>query len=146
MKEGKQERLMNLFSGAKRPLQHQQALVGFLSQHPQLAWLQAVRTANYASAASTLFQLAEEQTEKLQRKKTMLSLAKLSALASDEPDHRIRDSVHNIDAQLNLCSYQETLPQILVDYLNQDADTMSVLSPSLLIKVRKFYDLKIKFC
>ncbi|XP_059475123.1 nuclear pore complex protein Nup133 isoform X2 [Neocloeon triangulifer] len=135
MKEDKQDKLMNLFGGNVRPMQHQQALVSFLSQHPQLAWLQAIRTGNYSSASGTLYQLAEEQTEKLARKKTMLSLAKLTALASDEPEHKMIEHVRDVDMLLDLCSYQESLPQSLVDFLNQDLDNMAVLTPINLIKL-----------
>ncbi|CAB3374512.1 Hypothetical predicted protein [Cloeon dipterum] len=135
MKEGKQDKLMNLFGGSVRPLQHQQALVCFLSQHPHLAWLQAVRTGNYAAASSTLFQLAREQTERLSRKKTMLSLAKLSSLAMEEPEHKIEEHVKPIDDALNLCEIQETLPQSIYDFLNQEVDNISVLPPSQMVKL-----------
>lgn len=72
MKEGQQDKLLRLFGGNGRPMQHQQALVGFLNQHPQLAWLQALRAQQYAAASNTLRQLAETETEKLARKKVII--------------------------------------------------------------------------
>lgn len=62
----------------------------------------------------------------------MLSISKLAALAADEPDFR---ELKDIEAHLNLCSYQETLPQSLVDSLGLDMSTMGVLSQTQLIQV-----------
>lgn len=123
---------MCLFSNNMRPLQQQQTLVSFLSQHPNLAWMHAFKTSNYGSASSTLLQSAKVQSKRLQRKKTMLSLSKLAALAADEPDF---GEQKEIEAHLNLCNYQETLPQNLVEYMGLDVNNMAVLSQSHLIKV-----------
>lgn len=62
----------------------------------------------------------------------MLSISKLAALAADEPDFR---ELKDIEAHLNLCNYQETLPQSLVEYLGLDMTSMRVLSQSQMIQV-----------
>jgi nuclear pore complex protein Nup133 len=142
MKENKQDRLMCLFSNNMRPLQQQQTLVSFLAQHPHLAWLHAFKTANYGSASSTLLQSAKMQSKRLARKKTMLSISKLAALAADEPDFR---ELKDVEAHLNLCSYQETLPQSLVDCMGLDMSTMGVLSQTQLIQVGSSNDTEFLF-
>ncbi|KAF4526274.1 hypothetical protein B566_EDAN010984 [Ephemera danica] len=124
MKEGKQDKLLSLFGSNSRPMQHQQALTHFLSLHPHLAWLQALRAHQYTTASNTLRQLA-----------SILSLAKLSALASDEPTGSIEATVCNIDHELRLVGLQEELPQSIMAYLNQDVDNMSVLTPEQLIEL-----------
>lgn len=66
---------------------------------------------------------------------TILSLAKLCALASDEPPASVQSAVENIEYGLGLVGLQEELPQSVLNYLGQDADNMAVLTPSQLVDV-----------
>lgn len=68
----------------------------------------------------------------------MLSLAKLSLLASDEKEHVIEDISNEIDSELELVAHQEDLPEnVLVSY-GYDVTRLGVLTPQELIKVFKF--------
>lgn len=67
----------------------------------------------------------------------MLSLAKLSLLASDEKEHVIEDISNEIDSELELVAHQEDLPEnVLVSY-GYDVTRLGVLTPQELIKVFK---------
>lgn len=67
-----------------------------------------------------------------------MSLAKLATLASDEPSESVAAVVRNIDVSLGVVNLQEELPQSVLNYLNQDADNMSVYTPARLIEVSCF--------
>ena len=72
IREHKQGRLLQQFRGTERPRTHQQALSQFLADHPSLSWLQNVFTGDYRQASSTLSDLANKESELLQRKKVVL--------------------------------------------------------------------------
>ena len=57
----------------------------FLNEHSDLSWLHDIRTNSYGKATTTLRNLAAKEEDYFGRKKSMLSIAKLCALASDEP-------------------------------------------------------------
>ena len=108
--------------------------------------MHSLEEGDYFGAAETLKSLAEEESEMLSRKKTMLSLAKLSALASgaDEEEEseatmssaattRMLDSV---DHQLWGVSAQECLPDAaLRAYGVEDRASMKVLTPREVIEL-----------
>ncbi|KAJ8683493.1 hypothetical protein QAD02_019285 [Eretmocerus hayati] len=106
-----------------------------LLQHPILSWVQSILSDQYSIAAKTLYALAEEEKELVTRKKTMLSLAKLAFLASDEPEKKILNSVDKIDCDLNLIAHQEDVPVHVLEIYGYDADKLRVLSPSELINL-----------
>lgn len=66
---------------------------------------------------------------------TMLSLAKLSLLASNEADHAEESKLNELDSELELVAHQEDLPeQVLVAY-GYDVSKLGVLTAAELIKV-----------
>lgn len=65
----------------------------------------------------------------------MLSLAKLSALASDWDDNVIESKVNDIEEQLNVVNAQEELPSDVLDSYGFEKESMRVLSPRELIEV-----------
>jgi nuclear pore complex protein Nup133 len=104
-----------------------------LSEHPYLSWVQAALTDELRLAANTLHTLAIQETELVTRKKSMLSLAKLALLASDESEDNVVDYVKTIDNELGLIAYQEDLPaQVLTTY-GYDIEKLRVLIPRELI-------------
>jgi len=104
-----------------------------LSEHPYLSWVQAALTDELRLAANTLHTLAVQETELVTRKKSMLSLAKLALLASDESEDNVIDYVKTIDNELGLIAYQEDLPtQVLTTY-GYDIEKLRVLIPRELI-------------
>ncbi|XP_053999157.1 nuclear pore complex protein Nup133 [Hylaeus anthracinus] len=101
-----------------------------LAEHPTLSWVQAALTDNLSSAAITLHSLAIQESELVTRKKSMLSLAKLALLASDDSHE---DFVSRIDNELALIAHQEDLPtQVLTTY-GYDVEKLRVFTPTELI-------------
>ncbi|EFN82872.1 nuclear pore complex protein Nup133 isoform X2 [Harpegnathos saltator] len=104
-----------------------------LLEHPTLSWVQAALTDELRLAANTLHTLAAQEAELVTRKKSMLSLAKLALLASDESEDKIVDNTKMIDNELALIAYQEDLPtQVLTTY-GYDIEKLRVLTPRELI-------------
>lgn len=66
----------------------------------------------------------------------MLSLAKLSALASGESDSLIAREVEEIEHQMNVLTAQEQLPAHVLDEYGFEKDNMRVLTPREIIEVR----------
>lgn len=106
-----------------------------LLQHPILSWVQAALSDEYEVAAKTLYSLALEEQELVTRKKSMLSLAKLAYLASNEPEEKLRESVRKIDSELNLIAHQEDVPVHVLKVFGYDLEKLRVLTPSELIEV-----------
>lgn len=103
-----------------------QKLSTFLSGHPSLSWLQYAYEKKFSLASDVLQNLASEETESVVRQKTMLSLAKLSKLASPVTDENDLN-VQNINAQLDLIAYQEELPDYVLERYGYN-----VLKPSVI--------------
>ncbi|KAL7299771.1 hypothetical protein TKK_0007518 [Trichogramma kaykai] len=106
-----------------------------LLQHPILSWVQSALSDDYQSASKTLQKLADEETELVTRKKTMLSLAKLAALASDDPEAKIQMNVNTMNYELNLIAHQEDVPISVLEIYGYDVEKLRVLSPSELINL-----------
>ncbi|KAL2713004.1 nuclear pore complex protein Nup133 [Vespula squamosa] len=104
-----------------------------LSEHPTLSWVQAVLTDELRFAANTLHSLAVQETELVTRKKSMLSLAKLALLASDEPEYEIKDCIKSIDNELALIAHQEDLPTGVLTTYGYDIEKLKVFTPVELI-------------
>ncbi|XP_076243006.1 nuclear pore complex protein Nup133 [Calliopsis andreniformis] len=104
-----------------------------LAEHPSLSWVQAALTDNLTVAAYTLRSLAMQESELVTRKKSMLSLAKLALLASDDVDGKVKSDVKEINSELALVAYQEDLPaQVLMTY-GYDIEKLRVFTPTELI-------------
>jgi hypothetical protein len=66
----------------------------------------------------------------------MLSLAKLALLASVEEPDKVEVEMHNLNTDLDLVSYQEELPEIVLSAYGYDVERLRVLTPTELVKVR----------
>lgn len=121
-------------SSAAQNASQQEALSRFLGDHPSLSWLQNVFIHDFQRAADTLTSLAEQETELLRRKKSMLSLAKLAVLASDEADRSDQTRAW-IDAQLDLVAHQEDLPESVLIAYGYDIEKLHVIPPGDLIQL-----------
>lgn len=69
---------------------------------------------------------------------TMLSLSKLSVLASDEPDNVIGKKLDELESHLDIVRAQQKLPQSVVEQYGFDEETMRVLTPREIIEVIHF--------
>ncbi|XP_066593314.1 nuclear pore complex protein Nup133 [Prorops nasuta] len=128
VKDGKQGQLVERcrYGGANE-------LTEKLSEHPTLSWVQAGLTDEYRYAANTLHALATQEKELVTRKKTMLSLAKLALLASDDTEEDMVDCINKINSDLTLIAHQEDLPSQVLTTYGYDIDKLRVLSATELI-------------
>lgn len=131
MQENKQAKLINRCRKiAKTPNNH--TLTRFLSDHPSLSWMKDVFAQNFDEAAKTLNALAVRETESIRRKKTMLSLSKLSKLAASNEQDR-DEFVIGINKDLELIEFQEELPDYVLESYGYDTVKPAVISPKNLI-------------
>lgn len=119
----------DLFERFKR---NQSELTRFLGDHPSLAWIQTVFNGDLSRAARILLQLAKNETELVFRKKTMLSLSKLTSLAADED---LSSQIEAINGELQLIQYQLMLPTRMLQIFGYNSDNQKVLKPEDIINV-----------
>ncbi|CAH1791718.1 unnamed protein product [Owenia fusiformis] len=129
--EGKKGKLLS------QPLGSNEQLGQFLrsDENQYLSWLHDIHTSNLYQAHQTLKELALSETESASKKKTLLSLGKLAALASDEPPPSVQDEIEGLNDELELILHQEMLPETVVQGLGMDPEDMRVLPPKELIEV-----------
>lgn len=120
-------------SSAAQNASQQAALARFLGDHPSLSWLQHVFLHDFHRASDTLTSLAQQETELLRRKKSMLSLAKLALLASGEAERSDQRAL--LDGELDLVAHQEDLPESVLIAYGFDIDNLHVLPPGELIQL-----------
>ncbi|KAK3092820.1 hypothetical protein FSP39_007562 [Pinctada imbricata] len=130
MKEGKRGKLMSL------PVRQQQELGGFLQTDSlrYLSWLHDIQTKNFSQAHLTLYELGRMEQLSLAKKKTLLSLSKLAALASEEPVENLEAKITGINEEQDLIVHQEQLPPQVIENLGMEPDNMRVLTPIQIIE------------
>lgn len=119
----------DLFERFKR---NQTELARFLGDHPSLAWIQTVFSGDLARAARTLISLAQNEIESISRKKTMLSLAKLTSLAADED---LTNEIELIKNELQLIEFQLKVSPQLLTLFGYDVQNQKVLDPEEIVNV-----------
>ena len=78
---------------------------------------------------------------------TMLSLAKLALLASDEQPQKVEEAVSVTNRDLDLVVYQEELPEVVLSSYGYDVERLRVLTPAELVKVSRKVLLAVRpFC
>ena len=136
LRQGKQSKLLQhrTYTSGKR----QNQLGRFLEGHANISWLHDIQTGDFLESAKTLKVLADSETDLVARKKTMLSIAKLSNLCANTTDgeNNVDEALNLIDHEMNLINAQEQLPKsILEAYGFDSSDQMKVLSPRQLIEL-----------
>ena len=136
LRQGKQSKLLQhrTYTSGKR----QNQLGRFLEGHANISWLHDIQTGDFLESAKTLKALADSETDLVARKKTMLSIAKLSNLCANTTDgeNSADEALNLIDHEMNLINAQEQLPKsILEAYGFDSSDQMKVLSPRQLIEL-----------
>ncbi|XP_059142575.1 nuclear pore complex protein Nup133-like isoform X2 [Physella acuta] len=131
MKEGKRGHLLS------QPVSQGDELSKFLdsSNVKYLSWLHEINRGNFLAAHDTLADLARMETNFLAKKKTLLSLSKLAALAADEEEDDIQDRIEMINEELDLILHQEVLPVETIQNVGMDPNNMRVLTPVELIEL-----------
>lgn len=110
-----------------------QKLNSFLSNHPNLSWMQNIFEKKFDKVANTLKDLADVERDSVTRQKTMLSLCKLAKLAGNSANED--EFVDNINFRLELVTFQEDLPDYLLEQFGYDKNNPSVISPKDLISL-----------
>eukprot|EP00095_Tigriopus_kingsejongensis_P004237 maker-scaffold711_size108467-snap-gene-0.25 protein:Tk04237 transcript:maker-scaffold711_size108467-snap-gene-0.25-mRNA-1 annotation:"hypothetical protein LOTGIDRAFT_233315" len=123
VREGKHGKLLSQTSTSRHG-----ELSKFLKGHSNISWLHDIHTNDFGRSMSTLKGLGSQEKDLLGRKKTILSLAKLSALAAEESDDTILSAVQEVEDQLTVIAAQEQLPKCVLEAFNFNLSTMHVLS------------------
>lgn len=129
MEKGKRGKLLS------QPAAQHQQLSGFLQAHQHLSWLHHIHVHDYPSAHQTLYRQADAETRYFVKKKTLLALSKLTALASDLPDRQVDKQVEEIVEQERFLLHQETLPRQLQEDKQLSLETMPLLSAQNLVQL-----------
>ncbi|XP_016362068.1 nuclear pore complex protein Nup133-like [Sinocyclocheilus anshuiensis] len=129
MEKGKRGKLLS------QPIATHQQLASFLQAHDHLSWLHDIHVQDYQRAHRTLYSQANMETRYFSKKKTLLALSKLTALASDMPEAVHRRQLNDIVEQERFLLHQETLPKQLLDEKQLNPDSMPLLSPRNLINL-----------
>ncbi|XP_059094944.1 nuclear pore complex protein Nup133-like [Tigriopus californicus] len=130
VREGKQGMLLSQTSSSRHG-----ELGKFLKGHSNISWLHDIQIGDFGKASYTLGNLGKHETDLIARKKTILSLAKLAALASDESDENILKSVNDVEDQLMVLDAQEQLPKSVMDAFKFDSESMHVLAAREIIEL-----------
>ncbi|EDW82956.1 uncharacterized protein Dwil_GK22571 [Drosophila willistoni] len=104
---------------------NQTALAQFMRDHPSLGWIQLVLNGDFERTAKVLDELAQNETEFVSRKKSMLSLAKLAALAASDSD--MTANVEKINTDLTIVEYQSHLGHDILQNFGYDSSDQKVL-------------------
>ncbi|XP_019750267.1 nuclear pore complex protein Nup133-like, partial [Hippocampus comes] len=129
MEKGKRGKLLS------QPTAQHQQLAGFLRAHQHLSWLHDIHVQHYHAAHRTLVKQADAETRYFAKKKTLLALGKLAALASDLAADELAKQVDEIVEQERFLLHQETLPRQLLEDKQQNPDGMSLLSARQLVQL-----------
>lgn len=129
MEKGKRGKLLS------QPAAQHQQLASFLQAHQHLSWLHHIHVHDYQNAHRTLYNQANMETRYFVKKKTLLALSKLTALASDLPEDELNKQVNDMVEQERFLLHQETLPRQLLEDKQQNPDTMPLLSAHNLIQL-----------
>lgn len=109
-----------------------QKLTNFLADHPSLSWLQNIFDKKFGNAADILRQLGEQEHELIIRQKTIFSLSKLAKLAAaDAMDTNL--FMDHVNSRLELISFQEDVPDYVLQHYGYDTLKPPVIPPKDLI-------------
>ena len=132
VREGKQAKLLSKNYSGNRNNQ----LGNYLKNHSELSWMHEIETQKYSDAVTTLKALAYNESSQVSNKKTLLSIAKLAALASDESNPEATDiELKSIEYDLNIINAQEQLPACILEAYGFESKNMRPLTARELIEL-----------
>ncbi|XP_062865729.1 nuclear pore complex protein Nup133 isoform X2 [Trichomycterus rosablanca] len=129
MEKGKRGKLLS------QPVAQHEQLTSFLQAHQHLSWLHHIHVQDFQSAHHTLYSQANAEQRYFSKKKTLLALSKLTALASSMPEALQHKQVNDIVEQERFLLHQETLPKQLLEEKQQNPEIMPVLGARNLIEL-----------
>ncbi|NXT52700.1 NU133 protein, partial [Pluvianellus socialis] len=127
LEKGKRGKLLS------QPIAQHGQLASFLQAHEHLSWLHEINSQDFQKAHRTLQTLANMETRYFAKKKTLLGLSKLAALASDFSEDILQEKIEEMSEQERFLLHQETLPEQLLAEKQLNLNDMPVLSASQLI-------------
>uniref|UniRef100_A0A8C9DJM0 Nuclear pore complex protein Nup133 n=1 Tax=Prolemur simus TaxID=1328070 RepID=A0A8C9DJM0_PROSS len=127
LEKGKRGKLLS------QPISHHGQLANFLQAHEHLSWLHEINSQELEKAHATLLGLANMETRYFAKKKTLLGLSKLAALASDFSEDVLQEKIEEMAEQERFLLHQETLPEQLLAEKQLNLSAMPVLTAPQLI-------------
>ncbi|XP_075387887.1 nuclear pore complex protein Nup133 isoform X1 [Tenrec ecaudatus] len=115
------------------PISQHGQLANFLQAHEHLRWLHEINIQELEKAHSTLLGLANMETRYFAKKKTLLGLSKLAALASDFAEDTLQEKIEEMAEQERFLLHQDTLPEQLLTEKQLHLSAMPVLTAPQLI-------------
>ncbi|XP_013011927.1 nuclear pore complex protein Nup133 isoform X2 [Cavia porcellus] len=129
LEKGKRGKLLS------QPLSQHEQLANFLQAHEHLSWLHEISNKELVKAHATLLSLANMETRYFAKKKTLLGLSKLAALASDLSEDALQEKIEVMAEQERFLLHQETLPEQLLAEKELSLSAMPVLTAPQLISL-----------
>ncbi|XP_073416308.1 nuclear pore complex protein Nup133 isoform X1 [Dendrobates tinctorius] len=129
LEKGKRGKLLS------QPVSQHGQLADFLRAHEHLSWLHEINSQDFEKAHRTLKTLANVESRYFCKKKTLLGLSKLAALASDFHEDVLQDKIEEISNQERFLLYQEMLPTQLLEDKKWEPNVLPVFSPLQLVEL-----------
>ncbi|XP_004384176.1 nuclear pore complex protein Nup133 isoform X1 [Trichechus manatus latirostris] len=129
LEKGKRGKLLS------QPISQHGQLASFLQAHEHLSWLHEINSEELEKAHATLLGLANMETRYFAKKKTLLGLSKLAALASDFSEDILQEKIEEMAEQERFLLHQETLPEQLLTEKQLNLSAMPVLTAPQLISL-----------
>lgn len=129
LEKGKRGKLLS------QPVAQHGQLADFLQAHEHLSWLHEINSQELEKAHATLLGLANMETRYFAKKKTLLGLSKLAALASDFSEDILQEKIEEMAEQERFLLHQETLPEQLLAEKQLSLSAMPVLTAPQLISL-----------
>ncbi|XP_019481902.1 PREDICTED: nuclear pore complex protein Nup133 [Hipposideros armiger] len=129
LEKGKRGKLLS------QPISQHGELASFLQAHEHLSWLHEINSQELEKAHATLLGLANTETRYFAKKKTLLGLSKLAALASDFSEDMLQEKIEEMAEQERFLLHQETLPEALLEEKQLSLSAMPVLTAPQLISL-----------
>ncbi|KAK1327991.1 hypothetical protein QTO34_012413 [Cnephaeus nilssonii] len=129
LEKGKRGKLLS------QPIAQHGQLADFLQAHEHLSWLHEINSQELEKAHATLLGLANMETRYFAKKKTLLGLSKLAALASDFSEDILQEKIEDMAEQERFLLHQETLPEQLLAEKQLSLSAMPVLTAPQLISL-----------
>ncbi|XP_007936712.1 nuclear pore complex protein Nup133 [Orycteropus afer afer] len=129
LEKGKRGKLLS------QPISQHGQLANFLQAHEHLSWLHEINSQELEKAHATLLGLANMETRYFAKKKTLLGLSKLAALASNFSEDILQEKIEEMAEQECFLLHQETLPEQLLTEKQLNLSAMPVLSAPQLISL-----------
>ncbi|XP_008583003.1 PREDICTED: nuclear pore complex protein Nup133 [Galeopterus variegatus] len=129
LEKGKRGKLLS------QPVSQHGPLADFLQAHGHLSWLHEINSQELEKAHATLLGLANAETRYFSKKKTLLGLSKLAALASDFSEDLLQEKIEEMAEQERFLLHQETLPEQLLAEKQLSLSAMPALTAPQLISL-----------